>query len=182
MAVFMEQVLQIIAALTDAIKAQSAASSTNPTASSSLPMTRRSLIRMLDARDFIGLVPFEGSEGKYAEWAYQFQCAVSASSAMGIDLLKKSAVNVTEIMWENIADDCKQEPRNRSVPQNGPVSAGEAQIIVRSVNDMNGLEAWRMLAKRYRTDTPVRRLQKLIEIISASKAKNASDLGAFVEK
>ena len=47
---------------------------------------------------------------------------------------------------------------------------------------MNGLEAWCRLAKRYQPDTPVRRLQRLIEMISVSKARSAADLGSMVER
>jgi hypothetical protein len=55
-------------------------------------------------------------------------------------------------------------------------------FLARGVEDMNGLMAWQRLVKRYQPNTPLRRLQRLVDIISINKAGNASELGGMLEK
>ena len=59
---------------------------------------------------------------------------------------------------------------------------GEANMIVRAVTDNNDYEVWRRLSRKYQPDTPMRRLQRLADIINVTKAKTAMELGSNMEK
>ena len=136
--------------------------------------------KILDSRDFGGVEAFDGTEGKFAAWQHQFQCAIACSSARGQILLREAVTKTDEIGMPTEPE--MQQLAMEVYHKLGLIVKGEPQIIIRSITDMNGFEAWRRLSRRYRPDTPVRRLQKLAEIISVTKAKNASELSTILEK
>jgi hypothetical protein len=97
---------------------------------------RRRFRQCQDSRDFAGIAHFDGNESKYSEWQYQFLCTVSSSSPICMDLLKKSTGVVNEILWDNI-DDAAKNLAAEIYHKIALSVRGEAQVIVRSVNDMN---------------------------------------------
>jgi hypothetical protein len=141
-----------------------------------------SMKKILDSKDFSGIGTFDGSEEKFGEWQYRFLCAVACSHERCKDLLRVNAQRDDEVMWGEITIPEEQKLGREVYHTIGLLVTGEVQVIVRSITDMNGYEAWRRLTKRYHPDTPIHRLQKLVEIISVTNAQNANELSTTMDR
>ena len=94
--------------------------------------------------------------------------AVICTSDDAYNMLKTAEKQTLEITTTQIKTDLGDEGvriAKELYHKIGLLVSGEALVIVRSVTDMNGAEAWRRLSRRCQPDTPMRRLHRLIEIM-----------------
>ena len=139
---------------------------------------------MLDRRNFEDIGTFNGVESKFAEWTFKLKLAMTSSSVECFNVMERHQQSKEDVSIEEIKDaepdDCKRATEIYKII--GLHLSGEPLKIVRGVPDMNGVEAWRRLCRRYCPSTPARMLLRLMDVISPGRAKSVNELTTLVEK
>jgi hypothetical protein len=140
--------------------------------------------RCLTSKDFANTGVFDGTETAFADWAFKFKLAMKPKNLECHRLLElhekmKSEVQLEELEALTTGDSQKATEIYDVLGLN---VSGEALTIVRGVDSLNGVEAWRRLMKRYSPNTPQRQLVRLMELLTPTKAKNATELANTMEQ
>ena len=107
--------------------------------------------RCLGSKDFANTGTFDGAESAFADWAFKFKLAMKAKNMDCHKLLELHEKMKTEVKLEELealtTGDAQKATEIYDVL--GLNVSGEALTIVREVDSLNGIEAWRRLMKRY---------------------------------
>ena len=131
---------------------------------------------------FIKADSFGGDMSKWDDWSFKFKRSVNT---MNRDMCRLMTV------WESREDDIDEEEKmSREFQQRSAElydilcerCDGEALMIVRQVNDMEGVRAWQKLFQRYNPRTMARGLRMLSEAVNPPRAKNLADVETLVSK
>ena len=108
------------------------------------------------------LEKFNGEEGKWKEWSYQFGVATGAYDQKTAAVMEAvEALAITEVSTENLSLGLKEAEATWMDSTQGQLfsvlcllTAGEPNMLVRSCEDRNGYAAWKKLHDRYNPRTP----------------------------
>ena len=140
----------------------------------------------LDERFFRRVEKFDGAEGRWKEWSFQFKTQLGAASKLTKDRLDDIQKAGVDPDWDSIF----VEDDESSVDKLGAelysiitsLVSGEALMMVRGVPHGNGWKAWSKLFNRYNPKTPARALMAMMNAMSPKKVKDVRDLSQAVEE
>ena len=140
----------------------------------------------LDERYFRRVEKFDGKEGTWKEWSFQFKTQVGAASKMARDRLDEIQKAGDEPDWDSLFIDDKQEVVDKLGSELYSVLtsliSGEALMMVRGVPHGDGWKAWSKLFNRYNPKTPARALMAMMAVMSPKKVKDVRELSQAVEE
>ena len=119
---------------------------------------------------------FTGDQSKWDDWSFAFKRCVRSMSREAYDAMTE---------WEKGPDDLDEETElSKDVERLSAelydilcqFCSGEALMVVRSVDDMEGIKAWQRLYRKYNPKTMARGVRMLTEVIGPPKVK---ELGSF---
>ena len=125
---------------------------------------------------------FSGDKSKWEDWNFAFKRNVRSMSREAYDAMKK---------WEESTDDIDEK---LELDENmGKRSAelydvlcqtctGEALMVVKAVEDMEGIRAWQTLFKKYNPRTMARGVRMLSEAIGPPKVKDLNEFETAVTR
>ena len=125
---------------------------------------------------------FSGESAKWDDWAFAFKRCVRSQSP---ETFKEM------VDWEASTDDINEETELKDSMEKRSAElydvlcqycTGEALMIVRSVDDMQGINAWQKLFRKYNPKTMARGLRVLVEAVNPPKAKGLHDVELAVAK
>ena len=131
---------------------------------------------------FIKADPFSGDASKWDDWSFKLKRSVNT---MNKDMCRLMTV------WESMEDEIDEENHmSRDFQQRSAElydilcerCDGEALMIIRQVNDMEGVRAWQKLFHRYNPRTMARGLRMLSEVVNPPRAKSLADVETLVSK
>ena len=131
---------------------------------------------------FIKADSFSGDASKWDDWSFKFKRSVNT---MNRDMCRLMTV------WESREDEIDEEQHmSRDFQQRSAElydilcerCDGEALMIIRQVNDMEGVRAWQKLFNRYNPRTMARGLRLLSEAVNPPRAKSLADVETLVSR
>ena len=145
---------------------------------------------MLDERQFRRLRPFEGKEGEWKEWCFQFKVAVRAANSSIGKILEEAEKKTLEVDIQELESGLAELELEVDFEKGAEelfdtlcmLVQGEPSLIVQRVEGMNGFEAWRQLHRKYNPTTPARALQAMIDIMTIKRAQSHKELMGMIEK
>ena len=125
---------------------------------------------------------FSGNQTQWDDWSFAFKRCVRSQSP---ETFKEM------VDWEAATEDIDEETELKESMEKRSAElydvlcqycTGEALMIVRSVDDMQGIRAWQKLFKKYNPRTMARGLRVLVEAVNPPKAKGLHDVESAVAK
>ena len=140
----------------------------------------------LDERHFRRVEKFDGKEGMWKEWGFQFKTQVGAASRYTrnkLDEIQKEGTDpdLDGIFVDDNADMVDKLGAELYSTLTSLVS-GEALMMVRGVPHGDGWKAWSKLFNRYNPKTPARALMAMMAVMNPRKVKDVRDLSQAVEE
>ena len=142
----------------------------------------------LNERRFRDLGTFDGKDEDWKEWALKFRAIVKELDPNVYEALKWSEERTDEIDEEDIETSCGENDgdgaRYSTAVYNRLIHhlKGPPLMIHQSIGRENGLETWRVLAKRYNPMTPMRGLQLMLKTMLPGKIKKGEDVQAKINQ
>ena len=112
---------------------------------------------------------FAGDQAKWEDWSFAFKRSIRSMSRDAYDAMTE---------WEKGTEDLDEETElSKELEQRSAelydilcqFCSGEALMVVRSVEDMEGIKAWQRLHKKYNPKTMARGVRMLTEVIGPPK-------------
>ena len=150
-----------------------------------LPQGGHSAGLSLNERRFGDVGKFSGDEGTWSEWSLKFRATIKECDValfQALELAGESEIEVTKAHLESIS---MERPLEKSVMLYNRLIhllGGPALMLHQSVVEENGLEAWRLLRKRYDPKTTLRNLQLWLKIMNPGKVKKSQDFFVQVNR
>ena len=125
---------------------------------------------------------FSGEASKWDDWAFAFKRCVRSQSP---ETFKEM------VDWEAVTDDIDEESELEKGMEKRSAElydvlcqycTGEALMIIRAVDDMQGIHAWQKLFRKYNPKTMARGLRVLVEAVNPPKAKGIHDVELAMAK
>ena len=144
---------------------------------------RRTAGRRIEAKNFSRVQNFDGNAAKFGDWVFQIKLAMRACAPSIAELMEKFARQKEEVTMDDVEmEDSDGEKLAAEIYDIiGMTVMGEALTIVKGVQDMNGVEAYRRLFRRYSPNTPARSLVRFMEVLNPGRAKDVHDLANKLE-
>ena len=142
----------------------------------------------LNERRFRDLGTFDGRDEDWKEWALKFRAIVKELDPNVYEALKWAEEQTDEIDEEDIETSCGENEgdgaRYSTAVYNRLIHhlKGPPLMIHQSIGKENGLETWRVLAKRYNPMTPMRGLQLMLKTMLPGKIKKGEDVQAKINQ
>ena len=125
---------------------------------------------------------FTGEQTKWDDWSFAFKRCVRSMSPETFKAMIEGETNVDAIS-EDVELTAEMERRSAELYDVlCQYCTGEALMIVRSVDDMQGISAWQKLFQKYNPKTMARGLRVLVEVVNPPKAKGIHDVELAVAK
>ena len=143
-----------------------------------LPQGGHSAGLSLNERRFRDVGKFSGDEGTWSEWSLKFRATIKECDValfQALELAGESEIEVTKAHVESISMDRPLEKSAMLYNRLIHLLGGPALMLHQSVVEENGLEAWRLLRKRYDPKTTLRNLQLWLKIMNPGKVKKSQD-------
>ena len=131
---------------------------------------------------FIKPDAFAGDMAKWDDWSFKLKRSINT---MNRDMCRLMTI------WESKEDEIDENQHmSRDFQQRSAElydilcerCDGEALMIIRQVNDMEGVRAWQRLFQRYNPRTMARGLRMLSEAVNPPKAKNLAEVETLVSR
>ena len=131
---------------------------------------------------FIKQDAFAGDMAKWDDWSFKLKRSINT---MNRDMCRLMTI------WESKEDEIDENQHmSRDFQQRSAElydilcerCDGEALMIIRQVNDMEGVRAWQRLFQRYNPRTMARGLRMLSEAVNPPKAKNLAEVETLVSR
>ena len=125
---------------------------------------------------------FDGDKAKWDDWNFAFKRNVRSMSKDAYDVMKN---------WEDKSEDIDEKLKltDDQVRRSAELydvlcqtCTGEALMIVKSVDDMEGIRAWQVLCKKYRPKTRASAVRMMSEAINLAKIKDLDQYETVVTK
>ena len=125
---------------------------------------------------------FDGDRAKWEDWSFAFRRNVRSMSREAYDVMTD---------WEDRSEGVGEKleltnDQERSSAELYDVlcqtCVGEALMIVKSVDDMEGIKAWQALCKKYRPKTRASAVRMMSEVVNPPKVKDLNQFEASVTK
>ena len=125
---------------------------------------------------------FSGDQSQWEDWSFAFKRSVRSMSRSTYDSM---------ITWEKSKDEVNEEAElSKELEQRSSelydilcqFCTGEALLVVKSVDDMEGIKAWQRLFRKYNPRTMARGVRMLSDVIGPPKMKDLSDFEVMVTK
>ena len=140
----------------------------------------------LDERHFRRVEKFDGKEGMWKEWSFQFKTQVGAASRYTRNKLDEIQKEGTDPDLDGIFVDDNADMVDKLGAELystlTPLVSGEALMMVRGVPHGDGWKAWSKLFNRYNPKTPARALMAMMAVMNPRKVKDVRDLSQAVEE
>ena len=140
----------------------------------------------MDERFFRRVEKFDGEEGAWKEWSFQFKTQVGVASKFTRDKLDEIQKAGGEVDFDSVFVEDKEEIVDKLGAELYSVLtslvSGEALMIVRGVPHGDGWKAWGKLFNRYNPRTPARALMAMMAVMNPKKVKDVRDLSQAVEE
>ena len=128
---------------------------------------------------------FSGDECTWSEWTLTFRATIKECDValfQALELAGESEIEVTKAHVESISMDRPLEKSAMLYNRLIHLLGGPAVTLHQSVVEEIGLEAWRMLRKRYDPKTTLRNLHLWLKIMNPGKVKKAEDFLVQVDR
>ena len=140
----------------------------------------------MDERFFRRVQQFDGIEGKWKEWSFQFKTQVKVADPW----TGKKLEEVQKMKANDEMDDVFMEEEDERVEKIGAelysvltsLLTGEPLMLVRSVQHGDGWAAWRKVFNRYNPRTPARALMAMMAAMQPKKIKDLREMSKAVEE
>ena len=125
---------------------------------------------------------FAGEQTQWDDWSFTFKrCVRSMSPEAFRAMVDWEAISV-DIDEDSELDDDMGKRSAELYDVLCQYCTGEALMIVRSVDDMQGIRAWQKLFHKYNPKTMARGLRVLVQAVNPPKAKGLHDIESAVAK
>ena len=138
----------------------------------------------LDERHFRRVDKYSGGAG-WKEFAFQIRTSAGAANskvreAMD-DIVKAGKEPDYDIVLGDWDDDAADTAGSELYAVLSSLVTGEAMMVVRSVPDGNGWEAWSRLFNRFDPRTPAKALMAMMQVMQPKKVKDVRELPSAVQ-
>ena len=135
------------------------------------------------------LEKFGSEENKWKEWYYQFGVATSAYDTKTAAVMEAvESMDMTEANTGNIKTMLEEEQEAWMAGTQSELfsvlcllTAGEANMLVRSCDDKNGYAAWKKLYDRFNPKTPASLTAAWREVVRPKKVKDMREAGKAID-
>jgi hypothetical protein len=149
----------------------------------------RSNKKLFELKTFTTLDKFSGNAEQFQDWSYQLRILTKSASEEFYSKLLATERAKDEVDLAGLEDQCVGEeiPIRKASMEFFQVLAthlqGEPLTLVRGVQDMNGLEAWRLLVRRFEPSSKSRMFASIMSILdvkrNVAKGEFANALSAW---
>ena len=140
----------------------------------------------LNERRFREIGAFDGKDDEWKEFALKFRATVKETDPKIFGALMWAEAQTDEILEDEIANRFGEDDgvRYATAVYNRLIHhlKWPALTIHQGVVNENGLEAWRVLAKRYDPMTPMRGLELMLKTVVPGKIKKGEDVQTRINK
>jgi hypothetical protein len=131
--------------------------------------------KLFEQKTFTTLDKFDGSAEKFQDWSYQLRMLTKSESEEFYSKLLETERAKDEVCTSDLEDQCVGEemPIRQASTEFFQILAthlqGEPLTLVRGVQDMNGLEAWRLLVRRFEPSSKSRMFASIMSILDVKR-------------
>ena len=150
-----------------------------------MPQGGHSAGSSLNERRFRDVGKFSGDEGTWSECSPKFRATIKECDVALFQALEsagESEIEVTKAHVESISMDRPLEKSAVLYNRLIRLHCGPALMLHQSAVEENGLEAWRLLRKRYDPKTTSRNLQLWLKIMNFAKVRKSQDVFVQVNR